>query len=392
MHVGLVAQEFPPRVPMGGIGTQTALKALELHRLGHTITVITRADRGGRTVTVEDGVRVVRIDTAGAPAHTEIADWIQHSTRVAAEIDTLHADTPFDILDFPEWAAEGYTFFLNRTQWNRIPAVIQLHGPLVMLAREIGWPALDSEFYRTGTHMESTCLRLADGIYSSSNCSTAWCGREYGIATAAIPTLHTGIQVGLFQADARRRGEPATVVFAGKLVRNKGVFELVEAAVALAQRAVAARLILIGTGTADIVRELGAIAAQGPLDIQFAGFLPRAEIARIFSVADIFCAPSHYEGGPGFVYLEAMASGLPVVACTGSGAGECVTDGREGLLVPPADTAALTAALHTLLGDADMRERMSANAVEYARRHADSAVCVARIEQFYRQVLDRAAS
>ena len=63
-----------------------------------------------------------------------------------------------------------------------------------------------------------------------------------------------------------------------------------------------------------------------------------------------------YEGGPGLVYLEAMACGLPVIGCSGSGAAEVITPGVNGLLVPPHDRDALAGALRSLLGCAQTRQ------------------------------------
>ena len=89
------------------------------------------------------------------------------------------------------------------------------------------------------------------------------------------------------------------------------------------------------------------------------------ELPEHLSRAHVFAAPSLYEGGPGFVYLEAMACGLPVIACAGSGAAEVVFPGENGLLVPPGDVDALADALRQLLGDAIGRAEMGERARRY---------------------------
>ena len=88
----------------------------------------------------------------------------------------------------------------------------------------IGWPELDSEFYRIGTFMEGTCVRLADAIFSSSRCSADWCAWFYGIDAQQIPVIHTGVDTELFRppSECHRDGGPV-ILFVGKLVRNKGV-------------------------------------------------------------------------------------------------------------------------------------------------------------------------
>ena len=128
-----------------------------------------------------EGVTVIRIPgmEENLPNMTETVQWLTHSVSIATEIETLHKRVHLDIIDFPEWAAEGYTFLLNRTEWNYIPAVIQLHGPLVMFAEVMNWPTKGSSFYKVGTHMEATCIQLADAVYSSSECSANWIKKYY---------------------------------------------------------------------------------------------------------------------------------------------------------------------------------------------------------------------
>lgn len=96
-----------------------------------------------------------------------------------------------------------------------------------------------------------------------------------------------------------------------------------------------------------------------------------------------------YEGGPGFVYLEAMACRLPVIACECSGAAEVVVPEENGLLVPPRDVDALVNALRRLLSNPEECSEMGKRARRYVLREADSQVCLPRIEEFYTAVTNR---
>ena len=86
------------------------------------------------------------------------------------------------------------------------------------------------------------------------------------------------------------------------------------------------------------------------------------------------------------VYLEAMACGLPVIACEGSGASEVVIHQNNGLLVPPEDVNSLINALRLFLGDSKEREEMGRRAREFVLSEADSKVCLRKIEAFYNKV------
>ena len=89
--------------------------------------------------------------------------------------------------------------------------------------------------------------------------------------------------------------------------------------------------------------------------VVFAGY--RDDAARVVAAADVLALPSWTEGLP-LVVLEAMALGRPVVATTVGGTPELVSDGETGLLVPPRDVEALTAALKRVLDDGDLRRRL----------------------------------
>lgn len=393
MRIALVSQEYPPETAKGGIGSQTYAKAHGLCALGHEVHVISRAIVAELTERWDGRVRVTRVPgfETRLALHTPAADWVTYSAEVAARLAALHSETPFDLVDFPEWGAEGYVHLLNQSEWNRVPTVIHLHGPLVMLAHTLGWPELDSEFYRTGTNLEGTCLRLADAVFSSSRCSAEWCARHYGLSAEAIPVLHTGVDAELFRPSEAAPAARPTIVFVGKIELNKGVRQLVEAACELVTEFPGLQLRLLGRGNDRMNQELQALAQArgGPGLLELAGFVPREALPGQLGRAHVFAAPSVYEGGPGFVYLEAMACGLPVIACAGSGAAEVIRQGETGLLVPPRDREALVRALRTLLSDGKRRELMGGAARSYVLAEADSTVCLKKLEAFYLAVIAR---
>jgi len=111
----------------------------------------------------------------------------------------------------------------------------------------------------------------------------------------------------------------------------------------------------------------------------------RRDVPRILAGADIFVLASHHEGLP-LAVMEAFAAGLPVVV---TGVGELprvVRDGQDGLVVPPADPAALAAALRSLIVDDDRRARMTAAARDSATRF-DISVASARLEELYESLV-----
>ena len=393
MRIALVSQEFPPETTRGGIGAQTVLKARGLAALGHEVVVVSHSVDMLRHESRDGGVRVVRIPggDAAMPVATEPVRWLTYSAAVAAAIARLHRETPLDLVDVPEYGGEGYLHLLNRADWNRIPTVAQLHGPLAMMAETIGWPEKDSDLYRVGREMEGSTLRMADAVYSSSRCSARWAADAYGLDVARIPVLHAGVDISLFHPLDTAKADRPTIVFVGRVAESKGAGDLVEAACRIAPRHPGLHLRLIGRCDAAYARALAlrAEAAGCPALLELPGPLLREALPVALSRAHLFAAPSRYEGGPGFVYLEAMACGLPAIACAGSGAAEAVRDGDNGRLVPPGDAAALAEVLDDLLSDPAARGEMGRRARAGVERDADCRVCVPRIAAFYADVLGR---
>lgn len=390
MRICLVSQEYPPDTSSGGIGAQTYLKAHGLAARGHDIWVVSANRSDVRRECWDGPVRVIRIPGfySRMRLNTEPVRWLTYSSEVAAAVSQLHSRSHLDLVDFPEYGGEGYIYLLNRTEWDHVPAVVHLHGPLVMFAQTMGWPEPDSEFYRVGAAMESACFRLADAVYSSSQCSTEWCTRYYGARRGPISTIHTGIDLSLFKADDAPKGVGPTIAFAGRIDSNKGIDTLVEAACALAEDFPDLRLLIIGSGDPGFIDSLrGRARESGKSDLlDFAGYVPRQELPGRLNQADVFAAPSVYEGGPGFVYLEAMACGLPVIACEGNGASEMVRHGENGFLIPPRNTRAVVETLRCLLSNADLRRSMGLRARRFVEKEADSRCCLNRLEELYASI------
>lgn len=388
MRIALVSQEYPPETAKGGIGTQTYQKAHGLVKRGHQVHVVSQTT-GAAVVDDDDGVEVIR--TPGfyqrMPIWTEVTGWLTYSAEVAAVLASLHHRAPLDLVEFPEWGGEGYVHLLNQNEHNHIPSVIHLHGPIVMFGHALDWPALDSEFFRQGTEMEKTCLRLADAVFSSSQCSIDWCREHYALQKDNIPVIHTGVDTALFSPRPVPKETRPTVIFVGRITPNKGIETLLDACTRLTAEIPDLQLRVVGRGDPEFVGRLLQKAPPRLLDMP--GFVSGSALAEQFSRAHVFAAPSVYEGGPGFVYLEAMACGLPAIGCSGSGVSEIIENGRTGLLVPPKDVDRLTGALREVLGNEPKRRALGEAARQFVLEHADREKCLDQIEQFYQEVVSR---
>ena len=161
-------------------------------------------------------------------------------------------------------------------------------------------------------------------------------------------------------------GDGLRVLCVAQWIPRKGIADLVRAWTS--RERYGAALELAGETDADpeyarSVRD--EISASPDGSIAVLGALDDAALAAAYAAADLFALPSRYEGY-GIVFAEALAHGLPVVACDAGPVPALVGD-EAALLVPPDDVGALSAALDILLEDEDLRGRMSAAALDRAR-------------------------
>lgn len=159
--------------------------------------------------------------------------------------------------------------------------------------------------------------------------------------TAAKPlVVHAGIDANFFRpADGRRDDKTFRVVYAGRVELAKGVVYLLQAWKKLALHG--AELVMVG----EVAPEMGELIREFATgNVRFEGLLPAERLAEAYRTADVMAFPSVNEG-LARVLLEAMASGLPVVATDCSGAEDCVTPGADGTVVPARDADALAKAL-----------------------------------------------
>jgi glycosyltransferase involved in cell wall biosynthesis len=185
---------------------------------------------------------------------------------------------------------------------------------------------------------------------------------------------------------ARRRLDgdhaPVTVLHVGRLIPRKGIDRLLRA-VALARGEVALRLVLVGSGPEEsALRQLaGELGVER--EVEFRGFVDQPGLPEVYAEADVFAFPT-LDDPFGIALLEAVATGLPVVASPFAGATlDLVEDAATGFVVDPNDTAAWASALARLAQDHQLREQLGArgHAMTLARtpsRAADGYVKAVR--------------
>lgn len=237
-------------------------------------------------------------------------------------------------------------------------------------------------------HMLKEKVGAADSVVTISNDNKKFIIRRCGAACRKrIHVIRCGVDTGVFRMSDAQRNETSsalTVVCTGTLYEVKGHAYLIEACRLLDTQGVDFVCHLIGDGPLreQLVRQVEEAGLAGK--VVFRGQLTREQIAEQLAESDVLVTPSvptqcgRREGIP-VVLMEAMATGLPVVASAISGIPELVANGRNGLLVPPRDSEAIARALLRLRDDRNLRNRLGRSARQTVRAEYDQQTNAERL-------------
>jgi glycosyltransferase involved in cell wall biosynthesis len=206
---------------------------------------------------------------------------------------------------------------------------------------------------------------------------------------ARIEIVDNAVEVANFETATTGPALPA-VLFVGTLARRKGLLDLLAAARLLHARGVVDwRLEVVGAGNEAGDREAETVRRafrDDGLDGALVGPLGGTDLRARLRSAGIYTLPSHSEGQP-IGILEAMASGLPVVATRVGGIPDLIRDGVDGLLVDPGQPEQLAEALGSLIASPDLRSRMG----QAARKQVEERYDVPRLRARLSELYERAA-
>jgi len=216
--------------------------------------------------------------------------------------------------------------------------------------------------------------------------------RRAGLPAEKLAMIYSGVDAGephaADGAEVRAGfGWPADaplVLFAGRLVPQKGVGTLIDALDLLQHVRPGIRTLIVGDGPLRASLEEVAHAYRLDDRVRFLGH--RDDVPRLLAAADLLVLPSLYEGLPNVV-LEAMRAGKPVAATAAPGTTEVVVDGETGLLVPRNAPPALARAIRTLVDDPDLARRTG----EAGRARAAAAFGADRMVERYAALYEDAA-
>jgi glycogen(starch) synthase len=370
VKVALLARAAHPLHEPGGMERAVYLLARHLQARGVETVLVTRP-------ATEPGAfpgRVVTVPYAGGGAsHGRVLSRTLHypafSRRVGETVAAMVRAGEADVVDAQGLTALGYGRLRRRDAILRAPLVMNPQGLEEHKAR--GPKRLALARLRA---LSCEAARLSDRVVATDEATRAEVPRYLGVDPSRVVVLPNGVDLDEIAektpADARAvaeaalpalRGADPVFLSVGRLERYKG-FEDARAALGAlhADGRLGARWAWVVAGDGPeggrLRRDLSPALAP---HVHLAGRVAEGLLHALYERADVFVHPTHYEGSS-LVTLEAMAHGRAVVATRVGGIPDKVTDGLTGLLVAPADQAALGAALAELAMNRARRETMGA--------------------------------
>jgi spore coat protein SA len=273
--------------------------------------------------------------------------------------------------------------YVSRLPWFLHSRVIRwIFGPLLQRLRagDIVWihnrpefaVALTPHIQRTGgrvvlhlhnAHLTEMPERLTrqvgvDRLVFASTFLLEQARRRFPLLGASS-VLYSGADQSIFYpaVAARRSSETPTVLFAGRLVEDKGVHILLDAMKLLEQQAVRIRAHIVGSSSFGVGQEteyIRRLKAASPATVMFLPYCTGTALGDLFRSADIFCSPAVWDEPFGLVNVEALATGLPVVTTGSGGASEIFSSGG-GIVVERGSAVHLASALRRLAEDPEFR-------------------------------------
>lgn len=347
--------------------------ANSLHQRGHEITFIPRLNTHIHKYLNETNIDVIplRLKRHFDPISSiKLVKIIQHK-----QIDVIHIHLSRDLVH-SYWAVR-----LGR----KVPVILQ---------KQVSSNITKKDFFHRQLYSQVSKIFVLSNFLKQNMLDTC------PITADKIIVLPGGVRLEDYKPDpgVRKRlrnewkiAESEIVVGSiGRIDRGKGYEELLHGFINLLENGLEVRLVIVGeptVGEPEFALKFMNQIKYHNLEhlVTLTGF--RSDIPQVLSAFDIFVLPSHGEAF-GYVFVEALAACIPVIATNAGGVPDIIEDGKCGFLVPPYDVKSLTNAMHKLLTDLSLRERFSFSGYERVKHNFDENTILHRIEEEYYKLIE----
>jgi len=345
----VISTPFPPEEGIGNYSYNLCKKLLDK---GHEVVIITRGPWFKFQSQVIEGIEVIRAPFIPVyPFYIKFHGLFVNKVfrSIESQIDIVHIHTPLSPLIKTQLpiVTTFHTPMLTDYRYVKVSSVFSLFSKIS--ARFISYPLelkliQDSELVMTVT--DSVAQELKD---------------EYHVNKEKISTVGNGVDEKFFYPKGKKsESNNKYILYVGHIDREKGLFDLVESGRYICKERSDISFYLAGKGR-DYNKLRQKIRVAGLQDkFKFLGQVGKEDLVKLYQNAALFVFPSYHEG-LSTVLLEAMSCGLPIITTDVRGNRDLISDGQNGILVPPRDPKRLAKAISLLLSDEQLRIKYGKN-------------------------------
>jgi len=363
MKIAILVQLFPPKW-LGGTEIATYNIAKELAKKGHEVHIITMADGRLSRKSREKDFYVHRLAWQKIKFLRIISLWLK-IILLLKKINPEIIQAQGLGIALPAFLAKKFL---------RKPYIIYCRGSDVYLP------------WKFKSKIAKLVLKNADLVISLTNDMAKEVKKIYNREIKVIPNGIDLERFGNLSKDKTRqklqiRGKEKIIIFIGGLKPVKGIQYLIMAMDIIRRKEPKAKLILVGGGEEKENLEKLVKKLNLKNNVNFVGKVPNEKVPEYLIASDIFVLSSLSEGFPNTV-LEAMVSGLPIVATKVGGLAEIIKDGKNGFLVEPRNSQELAKKILLLLRDDNLRKRISRSSKEEVKKYSWENI-IEKLEKIY---------
>jgi spore coat protein SA len=377
VKIAFISPDSLPVPPIRGGAVQLYIDEV-IRRISkhHDITLFSSGDSNMTNPYDKNRIHLIRVDKA---------NYIQDVSRKiqGAGFDIIHTFNRPHFMEYLMQSSPQSKFVLNLH--NRMDENVKKYGKSWMkIVSKVDFFVANSHFTRKDTK------------------------RRFKIEGNKIRTVYLGVNPKKFLVKWRNPSsveklrkkwgveDKKVVLFVGKINKNKGINALIEAGRILKNSHKNLLLLMVGGSNHGVEKENSefykfkkkAIKMLGKKHVRFTGFISPYKISQLYAIADVFVCPSLWKEPLGRVNLEAMASGLPIVATDRGGISEVVQHKKTGYLVSdPRDAKKLAKYIDKLLNDPSLCRKLGTSGYKLVIREFSWDAVVRKLNKIYKSLM-----